>query len=149
MYTLFGLKWIVYTHTHKYYILVEGELLWGRMYEKLTARLIICSLSSFCFLLEIRDKLIFFVFYYWSLSYISLHYKCVIKFVFNQVFGIDSRNSASSNCIFYIVNFVLFLCGQNKEENKESDKAVVLKAFIHCEGCSDKISKCLKGFQGN
>ncbi|KAK7328257.1 hypothetical protein VNO77_22360 [Canavalia gladiata] len=36
---------------------------------------------------------------------------------------------------------------ENKEK-KESDKAVVLKAFIHCEGCSNKISKCLKSFDG-
>ncbi|CAJ2644233.1 heavy metal-associated isoprenylated plant protein 8-like [Trifolium pratense] len=39
-----------------------------------------------------------------------------------------------------------------KEENnekKESEKGgVVLKANIHCEGCSDQISKCLKGFEG-
>ncbi|WJX37945.1 hypothetical protein P8452_25657 [Trifolium repens] len=40
----------------------------------------------------------------------------------------------------------------SKEENnekKESDKGgVVLKANIHCEGCSDQISKCLRGFEG-
>ncbi|XP_061342685.1 heavy metal-associated isoprenylated plant protein 8 [Gastrolobium bilobum] len=29
-----------------------------------------------------------------------------------------------------------------------SEKAVVLKAFIHCEGCADKIYECLKGFDG-
>jgi hypothetical protein len=56
----------------------------------------------------------------------------------------------------YNVNFVF---GQNKEQNnnkeennekKESDKGgVVLKANIHCEGCSDQISKCLRGFEGN
>ncbi|KAK7302972.1 hypothetical protein RJT34_13870 [Clitoria ternatea] len=38
---------------------------------------------------------------------------------------------------------------ENREQ-KESEKgqAVVLKAFIHCQGCSDKISKCLKGLEG-
>ena len=25
----------------------------------------------------------------------------------------------------------------------------MLKAFIHCEGCEDKISRCLKGLEGN
>lgn len=41
--------------------------------------------------------------------------------------------------------------GQNKEQNnnKESEKGVVLKANIHCEGCSNQISKCLKGYEGN
>nr|XP_027185944.1 heavy metal-associated isoprenylated plant protein 8 [Cicer arietinum] len=39
----------------------------------------------------------------------------------------------------------------NKEENnekKEEKGGVVLKANIHCEGCSDQISKCLKDFEG-
>ncbi|RDX69211.1 Heavy metal-associated isoprenylated plant protein 8, partial [Mucuna pruriens] len=53
---------------------------------------------------------------------------------------------------------MIFKVKQNKEENrdknnenkekKESDKGVVLKALIHCDGCSDQISKCLKGFDG-
>ncbi|CAL5201971.1 unnamed protein product [Lathyrus oleraceus] len=48
--------------------------------------------------------------------------------------------------------------GKNKQQNneddnenkrnKESEKGVVLKANIHCEGCSNQISKCLKGYEG-
>ncbi|TKY71863.1 Copper transport protein ATX1 [Spatholobus suberectus] len=39
---------------------------------------------------------------------------------------------------------------ENKEHNekKESDKTVILKALIHCEGCSNQISKCLKSLDG-
>ncbi|KAK7245538.1 hypothetical protein RIF29_40384 [Crotalaria pallida] len=39
--------------------------------------------------------------------------------------------------------------GKNENnENKESGKVVLVKALIHCEGCSDKITKCLKGLEG-
>ncbi|CAJ1961964.1 unnamed protein product [Sphenostylis stenocarpa] len=39
---------------------------------------------------------------------------------------------------------------EEKKENidKESEKVVILKALVHCEGCSDKICKCLKGLAG-
>ncbi|XP_052111184.1 heavy metal-associated isoprenylated plant protein 8-like [Arachis duranensis] len=41
---------------------------------------------------------------------------------------------------------------QNNEDNENkggrSDKAVVVKAFIHCDGCSDKVSRCLRGLEG-
>ncbi|MED6137129.1 hypothetical protein PIB30_062061 [Stylosanthes scabra] len=30
----------------------------------------------------------------------------------------------------------------------ESDKTVVVKALIHCDGCSDKISRCLSSLEG-
>lgn len=26
---------------------------------------------------------------------------------------------------------------------------IVLKVYMHCEGCKDKVSKCLRGFDGN
>ncbi|QCD76879.1 Cu2+-exporting ATPase [Vigna unguiculata] len=43
--------------------------------------------------------------------------------------------------------------GKNEEkkenvEKKEAEKAIILKALVHCEGCSDKICKCLKGLAG-
>ncbi|KAK7332069.1 hypothetical protein VNO80_28816 [Phaseolus coccineus] len=43
--------------------------------------------------------------------------------------------------------------GKNEEkkeniEKKELEKAIILKAFVHCDGCSDKICKCLKGLAG-
>ncbi|KAI9125585.1 hypothetical protein K1719_003003 [Acacia pycnantha] len=31
---------------------------------------------------------------------------------------------------------------------KEGQHDIVLKAFIHCEGCSEQVSKCLRGFDG-
>ncbi|XP_020232306.1 heavy metal-associated isoprenylated plant protein 8-like [Cajanus cajan] len=39
--------------------------------------------------------------------------------------------------------------GKNEEnqENKE-ESTVILKAFIHCEGCSNQISNCLRGLDG-
>ncbi|ESW20013.1 hypothetical protein PHAVU_006G173800, partial [Phaseolus vulgaris] len=40
---------------------------------------------------------------------------------------------------------------EEKKENiekKEVEKAIILKALVHCEGCSDKICKCLKGLPG-
>ncbi|XP_060672500.1 heavy metal-associated isoprenylated plant protein 8 [Ziziphus jujuba] len=38
----------------------------------------------------------------------------------------------------------------NEEENanKKSGKDIVLKVFMHCEGCQKKVSKCLSGFDG-
>lgn len=35
--------------------------------------------------------------------------------------------------------------GKNKEENPVT---VVLKVDMHCEGCANKIIKCVKGFEG-
>ncbi|XP_072086239.1 heavy metal-associated isoprenylated plant protein 8-like [Arachis hypogaea] len=35
-----------------------------------------------------------------------------------------------------------------KKKGGQSDKAVVVKAFIHCDGCSDKVSRCLRGLEG-
>ncbi|KAK9280794.1 hypothetical protein L1049_003683 [Liquidambar formosana] len=38
----------------------------------------------------------------------------------------------------------------DKEENnkKKPDVVIVLKVYIHCDGCADQILKCLKGFDG-
>jgi len=61
-------------------------------------------------------------------------------------------------CIFvfkhYIVQLLIcfYLKKQEKKENnekKEAEKAIILKALVHCEGCSDQICKCLKGLAGN
>lgn len=46
---------------------------------------------------------------------------------------------------------------EGKEEKKpEEAKAeppppqeIVLKVFMHCEGCARKVRRCLKGFEGN
>ncbi|KAF1881912.1 hypothetical protein Lal_00038555, partial [Lupinus albus] len=37
---------------------------------------------------------------------------------------------------------------EQNNENKESSKVVLLKALIHCDGCSSKIIKCLRGLEG-
>ncbi|KAK7412472.1 hypothetical protein VNO78_03936 [Psophocarpus tetragonolobus] len=39
---------------------------------------------------------------------------------------------------------------ENKENNekKETEKTVILKALVHCEGCSNQISNSLKGLGG-
>jgi hypothetical protein len=40
---------------------------------------------------------------------------------------------------------------EHKEENKVENKGkeIVLKAYMHCQGCADKILYILKGFEGN
>lgn len=41
---------------------------------------------------------------------------------------------------------------EEKKEDKNtggSNKDVVLKVYIHCEGCATKVSNCLKGSDGN
>ncbi|KAH7867182.1 hypothetical protein Vadar_030108 [Vaccinium darrowii] len=39
---------------------------------------------------------------------------------------------------------------EKKEEPKTEDesKEIVLRVFMHCEGCAKKVRRCLKGFQG-
>lgn len=73
----------------------------------------------------------------------------------------DFSNSIKQIITYFTLSILYFVFGQNKEHNnnneensenkgkKESDKCVVFKANIHCDGCSDQISKCLKGFEGN
>lgn len=40
---------------------------------------------------------------------------------------------------------------EHKEENKVENKGkeILLKAYMHCQGCADKILHILKGFEGN
>ncbi|AED95986.1 Heavy metal transport/detoxification superfamily protein [Arabidopsis thaliana] len=35
-----------------------------------------------------------------------------------------------------------------EEEKKKEPQEIVLKIFMHCEGCAKKIHRCLKGFEG-
>ncbi|KAL1218807.1 Heavy metal-associated isoprenylated plant protein 7 [Cardamine amara subsp. amara] len=35
-----------------------------------------------------------------------------------------------------------------EEEKKKEPQEIVLKIFMHCEGCAKKIRRCLKGFEG-
>ncbi|XP_010442553.1 PREDICTED: heavy metal-associated isoprenylated plant protein 3-like isoform X2 [Camelina sativa] len=35
-----------------------------------------------------------------------------------------------------------------EEEKKKEPQDIVLKIFMHCEGCAKKIHRCLKGFEG-
>ncbi|KAF8054941.1 hypothetical protein N665_1308s0006 [Sinapis alba] len=37
---------------------------------------------------------------------------------------------------------------KKEEEKKKEPQEIVLKIFMHCEGCAKKIHRCLKGFEG-
>ncbi|EOA13790.1 hypothetical protein CARUB_v10026885mg [Capsella rubella] len=37
---------------------------------------------------------------------------------------------------------------KEEEEKKKEPQEIVLKIFMHCEGCAKKIHRCLKGFEG-
>ncbi|XVE92081.1 hypothetical protein REPUB_Repub01dG0066600 [Reevesia pubescens] len=37
---------------------------------------------------------------------------------------------------------------KNNENKEEKAKEIVLKVYMHCEGCAAKVFNCLKGFQG-
>eukprot|EP01018_Ginkgo_biloba_P032300 Gb_19281 [translate_table: standard] len=38
--------------------------------------------------------------------------------------------------------------GEKKEEKKEEIITVVMKVYMHCEGCAGQVEKCLKGYEG-
>jgi len=89
---------------------------------------------------------IYFFIYYSTQSYLLYFILRVInQFPFLCVYSFK----------YYIVHIIiLFLFKQKEEkkenvEKKEAEKAIILKALVHCEGCSDKICKCLKGLAGN
>lgn len=89
---------------------------------------------------------IYFFIYYFTQSYL-LHFILQLQ--------TKSRFSVSICLKHYIVHIIiLFLFKQKEEkkenvEKKETEKTIILKALVHCEGCSDKICKCLKGLAGN
>ncbi|XP_022775668.1 heavy metal-associated isoprenylated plant protein 8 [Durio zibethinus] len=37
---------------------------------------------------------------------------------------------------------------KSSENKEEKGREIVLKVYMHCEGCADKIFNCLKGFEG-
>ncbi|CAH8367295.1 unnamed protein product [Eruca vesicaria subsp. sativa] len=37
---------------------------------------------------------------------------------------------------------------KKEEEKKKEPQEIVLKIFMHCEGCAKKVHRCLKGFEG-
>ncbi|KAK4842624.1 hypothetical protein QYF36_024924 [Acer negundo] len=38
--------------------------------------------------------------------------------------------------------------GHEEREKVENNKEIILKVCVHCEGCSDKLFSCLRGFDG-
>ncbi|KAK6912460.1 Heavy metal-associated domain, HMA, partial [Dillenia turbinata] len=38
--------------------------------------------------------------------------------------------------------------GDNQNQNQKKNEAIILKVFMHCEGCAKEVVKCLKGFEG-
>ena len=37
---------------------------------------------------------------------------------------------------------------EKKEDAPPPPQEIVLKVFMHCEGCARKVHRCLKGFEG-
>ena len=37
---------------------------------------------------------------------------------------------------------------ESKEESPAPPQEILLKVYMHCEGCARKVRRCLKGFEG-
>ena len=37
---------------------------------------------------------------------------------------------------------------ESKEESPVPPQEIILKVYMHCEGCARKVRRCLKGFEG-
>lgn len=37
----------------------------------------------------------------------------------------------------------------DKSDKKNQCKEIILKVYMHCEGCASQVSHCLRGYDGN
>lgn len=54
------------------------------------------------------------------------------KWRFQQVWYEESENGES-----------------DKSDKKNQCKEIILKVYMHCEGCASQVSHCLRGYDGN